>query len=72
MDSINNDVKGKGRQGLAVNMLAGICHNCNACELAAKRPNSILERVMRWHRSWCPAWAAHTKVYGEKSLSPEG
>jgi hypothetical protein len=24
---------------------------------------------MRWHRTWCPAWASHTKVYGLKSLA---
>jgi hypothetical protein len=25
--------------------------------------------LMTWHRTWCPAWAAHTKVYGLKDLS---
>jgi hypothetical protein len=24
---------------------------------------------MRWHRTWCPGWAGHSKVYGVKDLS---
>jgi len=48
--------------------LADMCHNCNICTSANKRPNSTYGKIMRWHRQWCPAWAAHTKVYGEKSL----
>jgi len=49
-------------------MLAGVCHNCGICPLAARKPDSAFERLMRWHREWCPGWAAHTKVYGEKPL----
>jgi len=48
--------------------LAGFCHACGICSFAASRPDSSLDRLMRWHRSWCPAWRAHTRVYGEKSL----
>lgn len=48
--------------------LAGICHHCGICPFAARKPDSAFERVMRWHRDWCPAWAAHTRVYGEKPL----
>ena len=69
MEPTNIDAKGKGPKGVAIGILAGICHICKVCPYAAKRPNSSFERLMRWHRNWCPAWAAHTKVYGEKSLS---
>jgi len=48
--------------------LANFCHNCEICPIANKRPNSAFEKLMRWHRTWCPAWAAHTQVYGLKSL----
>lgn len=58
----------KGQNGLATGILARVCHSCKVCPYAAKRPNSLFERLMRWHRKWCPAWAAHTKVYGEKAL----
>ena len=49
-------------------LLAGMCHNCSMCTYADRRPNSVFGKFMRWHRTWCPAWAAHTKVYGEKTL----
>ena len=48
--------------------LAGFCHACGICPYAASKPDSSLDRLMRWHRSWCPAWRAHTRVYGEKPL----
>ena len=54
--------------GAITRVLAGHCRRCAICPAAAKRPNSVVERLMRWHRTWCPAWAAHTEVYGEKSL----
>ncbi len=54
--------------GLATRALAGFCHQCGICPYAARRPDSTFEKVMRWHRTWCPAWKAHTIVYGEKPL----
>jgi len=48
--------------------LAGVCHHCGICPFAERRPDSAFGRLMRWHRNWCPAWAAHTRVYGEKQL----
>ena len=54
--------------GLTTRALAGLCHRCGICPYAAKRPDTAFERLMCWHRSWCPAWSAHTKVYGEKPL----
>jgi hypothetical protein len=53
---------------LATRALAGLCHRCGICPYAAERPDSGLEKLMRWHRTWCPGWKAHTKVYGEKAL----
>jgi len=28
-----------------------------------------LGKVMRWHGSWCPAWKAWEKVYGESETA---
>ena len=55
--------------GLATRSLAGLCHHCGICPFAARRPESTFEKLMRWHRTWCPAWKAHTRVYGEKPLA---
>jgi hypothetical protein len=55
--------------GLTTRALAGLCHQCGICPFAARRPESTFEKVMRWHRTWCPAWKAHTRVYGEKQLA---
>jgi hypothetical protein len=65
----DNAGKGHDEFGMTTKVLAGICHSCAICAFAAKKPNSAFERVMRWHRTWCPAWNAHTKVYGEKQLA---
>lgn len=55
--------------GTITKVLANYCHNCGVCAYADRKPNSPFGKFMRWHRTWCPAWNAHTKVYGEKSLS---
>jgi hypothetical protein len=55
--------------GRATRALAHFCHNCGICPYAARRPGTSFERLMRWHRAWCPAWSAHTKVYGVKALA---
>lgn len=62
------DTTSSGKLSLTVRTLAGICHNCGICPYAASLPDSTFDRIMRWHRSWCPAWRAHTRVYGEKPL----
>ncbi len=54
--------------GLPTRALAGFCHNCGICPYAARKPTSTFEKLMRWHHTWCPAWKAHTKLYGEKPL----
>ena len=64
-----NSVQKKDQSGIATHILAGVCHNCGICPYANRKPNSAFEKLMRWHRKWCPAWAAHTKVYGVKQLS---
>jgi hypothetical protein len=55
--------------GTATLALASVCHKCVICPYADKKPYSLFGRLMRWHRTWCPAWASHTKVYGRKPLS---
>lgn len=56
------------KHNLPTRALAGFCHQCGICPFAARRPDSTLEKAMRWHRTWCPAWKAHSSVYGEKRL----
>jgi len=64
-----NEGQEKRQFGIITKFLAGRCHNCTVCEYAEKKPDSAFGKFMQWHRTWCPAWAAHTKVYGEKPLS---
>jgi len=64
-----NNFSEKDRIGIGTRILAGVCHNCGICPYADKRPRSVFGKLMRWHRGWCPAWKAHTTVYGVKSLS---
>ena len=69
MTDTNDSGQRKGEFGIITKLLGGFCHNCGICPYADKRPNSAFGKLMRWHRTWCPAWAAHTKIYGEKPLS---
>ena len=55
--------------GMSTRALAGLCHHCGLCAFAARKPGSPFEKTMRWHRTWCPAWKAHTSVYGVKPLN---
>jgi hypothetical protein len=64
-----NSISEKEQLGVVTNILASVCHNCEICPYANRKPNSAFEKLMRWHRKWCPAWAAHAKVYGVKSLT---
>lgn len=64
-----NRIPEKEPFGITTIIFAGICHNCGICPYADKKPDSAFARLMRWHRRWCPAWAAHMKVYGPKPLS---
>lgn len=57
----------KVSHGTVTLTLANICHGCGICARAERTSN--FERIMRWHRRWCPAWAAHSKVYGPKVFS---
>jgi hypothetical protein len=68
---MNNESQSKksSHAGAGTRVLATICHSCGICPFADKNPQSPFGRIMRWHRTWCPAWAAHTKVYGRKPLS---
>ncbi len=68
---MNTDLSKNNDQefGTTTRALAGLCHNCGICAYAARSPNSAFEKTMRWHRTWCPGWKAHTKVYGEKQLT---
>lgn len=67
MDGERTNVK--GQFGIGTRVLAGVCHKCGICPCADKKPDSAFGRLMRWHRKWCPAWAAHSRVYWRKPLS---
>ncbi len=69
MESTNNDSGEKEQFGVITKLLGGYCHGCRICSYADKKPDTVFGKVMRWHRTWCPSWAAHTKIYGEKPLS---
>ena len=44
-------------------------HKCGICAFADRKPHSLFGRLIRWHHTWCPCWAAHTKVHGQKPPS---
>lgn len=69
METPKNTQPGNKEVGSGTRLLANLCHKCAVCQYASKKPESLFGRFMRWHRTWCPAWAAHTKVYGEKNSS---
>jgi len=69
MANTKNKAQEDKQFGLVTRILARSCHNCRMCSYADRKPDSTLGKLIRWHRTWCPAWAAHTKVYGEKPLS---
>ena len=55
--------------GIGTKAWSTLCHNCRICKFANKKPESSFGKIMAWHRTWCPGWASHTKVYGVKSLT---
>ena len=69
MEPTTNDPGKNEQYGVITKLLGGYCHNCRICSFANKKPDSHFGKLMHWHRTWCPAWAAHTKIYGEKPLS---
>lgn len=69
MASNKKQSSAKEQFGITTRILAGACHKCEICPYADRKPDSAFGRLMRWHRTWCPAWSAHTKVYGRKPLS---
>ena len=69
MTAEQNSEETEKQFGAVTRAMANMCHDCKACAYADRKPDSLLGKLMRWHRTWCPAWAAHTRVYGEKPLS---
>ncbi len=69
METINETTQEKAKLGLATKGWSTLCHNCSICKFSHKKPGSNFDKVMEWHRTWCPGWASHTKVYGLKDLS---
>ena len=51
----NDSTQNKQDYGMATKAWAKLCHSCGICPYAAKKPGSTFDRVMRWHRTWCPA-----------------
>jgi len=69
MQRIESESQATREFGRATMGWANLCHNCGICAHAEKRPQSGFGRAMRWHRTWCPGWNSHIKVYGLKDLS---
>ena len=64
MNSNGKHTQARDQYGFVTQLLAGACHKCKICPYADKKPDAAFGRLMRWHRSWCPAWAAHITVFG--------
>ena len=58
----------KVQHGIGTMAWANLCHNCGICAYANKKPDSNFNKAMIWHRTWCPGWLSHIKVYGKKQL----
>lgn len=37
------------------------CADCPIRHRAEAQPRSLLERLWRWHTTWCPGWKAYQK-----------
>jgi len=37
------------------------CERCIIRKRAEKKPNSLLDRIWRWHTKWCPGWKAYQR-----------
>ena len=68
MSTFENKTEENMQFGIFTKSWAGLCHNCAICAYANKKQGTYFEMLMRWHRTWCPGWAGHTKVYGVKYL----
>jgi hypothetical protein len=68
MKTTNQSTREAQPFSLATRAWAGLCHNCGICAYANRKPDSAFNKVMIWHREWCPGWNSHNKVYGVKSL----
>jgi hypothetical protein len=69
MPIIELNEKTKTQYGITTKILAEVCHKCEICPFADKSLKSFFGKIMRWHRTWCPTWAAFTKIYARKLLS---
>lgn len=61
-------MKGEGMEKI----LAGFCNACPLCVIARNKPDTTFGKAMRWHGSWCPAWKAWEKIYGESEAAKKG
>jgi len=64
-----NGLKSPEEFGFYSRQMGNFCHNCGMCSFADKNPGSSFGRLMRWHRTWCPGYREHKRIYGEKDLS---
>jgi hypothetical protein len=48
------------------------CDKCPIGAYAARKPDSIIARLWRWHTKWCPGWKAYQKsIAAEQQRQPE-
>jgi len=43
------------------------CGSCRLRAYAEKKPDSLISRLWRWHRQWCPAWKLYEKKQADES-----
>ena len=38
------------------------CATCTIRQNAEANPNSLIARIWRWHKGWCPGWKAYQET----------
>lgn len=41
------------------------CSNCSMKSRYDKNPNSIINKIWKWHITWCPGWKSYLKSLPE-------
>ncbi len=41
------------------------CESCRICH-TERKPESVVSRILKWHKTWCPAWRAYQRYLEEE------
>ena len=55
--------------GACAGYYRGMEHRCETCAFRRKaeaNPTSLLSRLWRWHKKWCPGWRAYQRRLAEQ------